>query len=131
MHGYFEQGHSPSSALYSHHLNLAIQYDGRDSDLDCILADRSSNPMYSDVYYLYKKWRKKQHGEPNGERMFDQLAEAVQQYNKEEEKHTLKGLKDTWIQNLSVGKIDLRHTPGISHLYTTNGTCSQISQTSW
>ena len=90
MHSYFEQGHSPSSALHLHHFNLAIEYDGRESELDLILADRSLNPIYSDIYYTYKKWRMKQHGEPNGERMFEKLEEVVRVYN---EQHNSKGGK--------------------------------------
>ena len=89
MHTYFEQGHSPSSALHLHHLNLAIEYDGRDRELDFVLADRSSNPMYSDVYYTYKKWKVK-HGEPNGEKMFEKLEKVIQDYN---EKHKSQGGK--------------------------------------
>ena len=85
--GYFEQGHSPSSALHLHHLNLAVEH-GEDSKLDQMLADRSVNPLYSDVYYAYKNWRVKQHGEPNGERMFVKLEEAIKEYNN---KHTTDG----------------------------------------
>jgi len=70
MQAYFKQGHSPSSALHLHHLNLATEYSGRDGRLDLALADRSLNPMYNDVYYIYKKWRMEQHGEPNGEKCF-------------------------------------------------------------
>ena len=40
LHTYFGQGHSPSSALHLHHLNLAIEYNGRDKELDLVLADR-------------------------------------------------------------------------------------------
>ena len=89
MHTYFEQGHSPSSALHTYHLNLAIEHDN-DAELDFTLADRSLNPMYSDIYYIFKKWRMKQHGEPNGEKMFEKLEEAIKEYN---EKHKLQGGK--------------------------------------
>lgn len=90
MHVYFEQGHSPSSALHLHHLNLAIEYDGRDKELDLVLADRSLNPIYSDIYYTYKKWRVNQHGEANGEKMFVKLEEVIKDYN---ELHKLQGGK--------------------------------------
>ena len=36
-----------------------------------------------DVYYLYRKWRIKNHGEECGEKMFDRLEEIVSTYNKE------------------------------------------------
>ena len=69
---------------------MAIEYDGRDRELDLVLADRSSNPIYSDVYYTYKKWRVKQHGEPNGEKMFEKLEEIIKDYN---ERHKSQGGK--------------------------------------
>lgn len=90
MHTYFEQGHSPSSALHLHHLNLAIEHDSKDGELDLVLADRSLNPIYSDIYYIYKKWRIKQHGEPNGEKMFERLAEVIKDYN---DRHNSQGGK--------------------------------------
>ena len=80
FHLYFDQGHSPSSALHLHQLNLAIKHD---EDLEYAKADRSLNPQYSDVFYLYKKWRIKNHGEQNGEVMFEKLDVMIQQYNKE------------------------------------------------
>ena len=90
MHTYFGQGHSPSSALHLHHLNLAIEYNGRDKELDLVLADRSLNPIYSDIYYTFKKWRVNQHGESNGEKMFVKLEDVIKDYN---EQHKLQGGK--------------------------------------
>ena len=50
----FVQGHSPSSALHFHQLNLAATYEGNEKELERYRADRSTNPMYKDVYYLSK-----------------------------------------------------------------------------
>ena len=80
LHSYFDQGHSPASALHLHNLNLAIQYN-KDSQLEKARADRSLNPLYTDVYYLYRKWRVKNHGEANGKQMFHKLEEMVKAYN--------------------------------------------------
>ena len=82
---YFEQGHSPSSAIHHHSLNLAIEYQGKDQDYEIAHADRSINPLPKDVYYLYKKWRVEKHGEENGEGMFSQLEKLVSDYNMENE----------------------------------------------
>ena len=76
---YFDKGHSPSSALHFHQLNLAIDHD----DIEYAQADRSINPQYSDVFYMYRKWRLKNHGERNGEGMFTKLEEMVGAYNAE------------------------------------------------
>ena len=81
IHSYFNQGHSPSSALHLHNLNLAITFDNKNGELQKARADRSMNPLYKDVYYLHKKWRVKNHGEPNGKRMFEMLEEMVKTYN--------------------------------------------------
>ena len=80
---YFKQGHSPSSAIHLHGLNLAIKYEGRENELQMIAADRSRTPLPMDVYYLYRKWRVSNLGEECGEKMFDRLDEAVDAYNKE------------------------------------------------
>ena len=57
FHPYYEQGHSPSSALHLHQLNMSVRYDGREGELELARADRSINPQYGDVFYLYRKWR--------------------------------------------------------------------------
>ena len=80
---YFKQGHSPSSAIHLHGLNLAIEYEGKENKLQRISADRSKTPLPMDVYYLYRKWRVNNLGEECGEKMFDRLDEAVVAYNKE------------------------------------------------
>ena len=79
---YFKQGHSPSSAMHFHALNLAIEYEGREEQLEKVSSDRASTPLPMDVYYLYKKWRVKHHGEECGE-MFENLEEVITEYNKE------------------------------------------------
>ncbi len=56
-------------------------YDGREGKLELARADRSSNPQYGDVFYLYKKWRIKTHGERNGDSMFGRLEEVIKKYN--------------------------------------------------
>ncbi len=83
FHTYFEQGHSPSSAIHRHSLNLAIQYEGRDQEYEIAHADRSINPLPQDVYYLHQKWRSEKHGKENGEGMFTQLKHMIEDYNKE------------------------------------------------
>jgi len=40
---YFEQGHSPSSAIHHHSLNLAIKYECTEKQYQTALADRSIN----------------------------------------------------------------------------------------
>ena len=81
MHSYFELGHSPASAFHLHNLNLAVQYESKNGELEKARADRSLNPLYTDVYYLYRKWRVKNHGEPNGEQMFNKMEQLVKSYN--------------------------------------------------
>ena len=80
---YFDQGHSPSSALHLHQLNLVVMHEGNEKELEKCRADRSTNPMYKDVYYLFKKWRLKNHGKENGKEMFQKLQEIVDTYNKD------------------------------------------------
>ena len=80
---YFDQGHSPSSALHLHQLNLVAMHEGNEKELEKYRADRSTNPMYKDVYYLFKKWRLKNHGKENGKEMFQKLQEIIDTYNKE------------------------------------------------
>ena len=42
---YFAQGHSPSSAIHLHQLNLVVQHEGNEHDLEMALADRSVTPL--------------------------------------------------------------------------------------
>ena len=79
---YFDQGHSPSSALHYHQLNLVVMHEGNEQELERCRADRSTNPMYKDVYYLFKKWRLKHHGKENGKEMLQKLEEIINDYNK-------------------------------------------------
>ncbi len=78
IQSYFAQGHSPASALHLHNLNLGIQYDKEDGQLEKV---RSLNPLYTDVYYLFRKWRVHNLGETNGKHMFHKLQEMVKTYN--------------------------------------------------
>ena len=80
---YFAQGHSPSSAIRLHQLNLVVQHEGNEHDLEMALADRSVTPLPMDVYSLFRKWRYETHGDEGGAKMFDQLEELVKSYNKE------------------------------------------------
>ena len=80
---YFEQGHSPSSSVHHHSLNLAIKYEGRELQYQTAIADQSINPLPKDIYYLYHKWRSEKHGMENGETMFNQLMKIIEEYNKE------------------------------------------------
>ena len=66
FHSYFDQGHSPS-ALHLHRLNITM-CDELES------ADRSSNPQYNDVFYLYRKWN---HGDRNGEEMLQEMVKII------------------------------------------------------
>ena len=79
---YFDQGHSPSSALHFHQLNLAAMHECNEQELERCRADRSTNPLYKDVYYLFKKWRLKNHGKENGKEMFQKLEEIINDYNR-------------------------------------------------
>ena len=81
FHSYYEQGHSPSSALHLHQLNMSLRYDDREGELELARADRSINPQYGDVFYLYRKWRIKKHGERNGDAMFGKLEAVINEYN--------------------------------------------------
>ncbi len=82
---YFDQGHSPSTAMHYHSLNLSIEYEGRDNLYEIAHADRSINPLPRDIYHLYNKWRETRHGKENGEGMFSQLEKLIEIYNKENE----------------------------------------------
>lgn len=77
LYSYFEQGHSPSSALHLHRLNLAIELDDEQGELEYVSADRSLNPQYGDVYHLYSKWRIENHGDRNGDATFVKMDEVV------------------------------------------------------
>ena len=74
---YFAQGHSPSSAIHLHQLNLMVQHEGNEHDLEMALADRSVTPLPMDVYNLFRKWRYETHGDEGGAKTFDQLEELV------------------------------------------------------
>ena len=76
---YFSMGHSASSARHHHSLNLTLEHEG--SELEMKLADRAFNPLPSDVYLLFSKWKVQQHGKESGESMFKRLEGVVEEYN--------------------------------------------------
>ena len=53
FYSYFDLGHSPSSAIHHHSINLAIEHEGRENEFEIAHADRSINPLPKDIYYLY------------------------------------------------------------------------------
>ena len=73
FYSYFDLGHSLSSAIHHHSLNLAIEHGGREKEFEIVHADRSINPLPNDIYYLYNKWRVDKLGPENGEKMFEHL----------------------------------------------------------
>ena len=60
---------------------MSVRYDDREGELELARADRSINPQYGDVFYLYRKWRIKKHGERNGDAMFGKLEAVIKEYN--------------------------------------------------
>ena len=83
FYSYFDLGHSPSSAIHHHSLNLAIEHGGKEKEFEIAHADRSINPLPNDIYYLYNKWRVDKLGPENGEKMFEQLETLIKAYNEE------------------------------------------------
>ena len=45
FYSYFDLGHSPSSAIHHHSINLAIEHEGREKEFEIAHADRSINPL--------------------------------------------------------------------------------------
>ncbi len=72
---------SRSLTFFSFKLNLAIECDRELAEYT--RADWSFNPQYGDAFYLYRKWRRKNHGERNGKAMFTKLEEIIKEYNQE------------------------------------------------
>ena len=50
FHSYFDQGHSPSSALHLHWLNLAIEHN---DELEYVRADRSFSILSMVTFFTY------------------------------------------------------------------------------
>lgn len=76
---YFEQGHSPSSAIELDRLSMEIEFPYH-KDLEIDMSDRSLNPWTRDVYYLHRKWRESHLEKGNGEHMF--LEKIIDNYNR-------------------------------------------------
>ena len=75
--GYFQKGHSASSAYHWHETKLFL--DSGENQLS--LVDRATNPTKSDFSRLYEEWRESEFGSDNGKPMFDQLQAEIEAYN--------------------------------------------------
>ena len=78
-------------------------YEGRDQEFELAHADHSINPLPTDIYYLYKKWRVDKHGKENGEDMFKQLQHTVDNYNKEHKQEDGKAFLQSYEGKISKG----------------------------
>ena len=67
-------------ALYSYQNDLHLSATN-DQELLELLADRASNPDYNYVHKLFQGYREAALGSFNGKRMFERLAEVVNDYN--------------------------------------------------
>jgi len=76
----FKDGHSPSSALYTHEDELYLSAVNEQKLLE-LLADRADNPDYDYVSNLFWQYRETTLGGRNGKPMFERLAEIVKDYN--------------------------------------------------
>ena len=52
FYSYFDLGHSPSSAIHHHNINLDVEHEGREKEFEIAHADCSINPLPKDIYYL-------------------------------------------------------------------------------
>ena len=53
FYSYFDLGHSPSSAIHHHNINLDVEHEGREKEFEIAHADHSINPaLPKDIYYL-------------------------------------------------------------------------------
>ncbi|CAG8629437.1 7704_t:CDS:2 [Cetraspora pellucida] len=73
----FETGHNPSSAYHTYWEQLQLNCENDEE----VLADRSTAPRKSDIFYLYKKHCKQHVGAQNGKEMFDRLVKEVSEFN--------------------------------------------------
>ena len=140
MSYYFIQGHSPASALHLHNLNLPIQFNNTDGELEKARVDHSLNPLYTDTYYLYIKWRKKNHGAASGKQMFQKLEEMAKEYNVNHGNEGGSAFLQQYERNikgnthkLSTTSVCDSDTPLIiiSCMYSFDGTCTQIITAGW
>ena len=77
----FENGNSAYSARHEYVRYLQLEHDGK-TDIQRLLADRSTNPNVQDVQRLFRKWRQSTVGAENGKAMFEKLEDEVERYNK-------------------------------------------------
>ena len=73
---YFACGMSAAGAFYRHESQMT-----KDSSTMMLLADRRYRPCITYIRNMHNKWRKKTKGAADGKEMFDQLEEAVNNYN--------------------------------------------------
>jgi hypothetical protein len=76
----FNDRHSPASAIYSYQNELHLSTTN-DQELLELLADRARNPNYNYVHNLFQGYCEAALGSFNGKKMFERLAEAVNDYN--------------------------------------------------
>ena len=76
----FKDGHSPASAMYSYEDELHLSTKN-DQELLELLADRGINPDYGYIFRLFQEFRKNTLGDRNGKKMFERLAQVVEDYN--------------------------------------------------
>ncbi|KAJ8253181.1 hypothetical protein GJAV_G00210010 [Gymnothorax javanicus] len=77
----FRKGHSPASALYTHKLDLQLEYG---ADYVYEAADRANCP---DLYFCHRLYRKifdKAYHATTGEKMVQDLEDALKSYNGEQ-----------------------------------------------
>ncbi|PIK36987.1 hypothetical protein BSL78_26177 [Apostichopus japonicus] len=76
----FSKGHSPSSALNTHKLDLQMEHG---ADYLYKAADRSICPSLAFCHSLYRKIFDKSYGAASGEKMLHDLEAAISSYNEE------------------------------------------------
>ena len=76
----FQDGHSPSSALYVYEDNLHLNTINEQELLET-LADRARNPGYDYVAKIFQQYRKTVLGSRNGKTMFERLVALVEDDN--------------------------------------------------
>ncbi len=76
----FKDGHSPTLAMYSYEDELHLSTKN-DQELLELLADRGNNPDYGYIFRLFQEFHKNILGDHNGKKMFERLAQVVEDYN--------------------------------------------------
>ena len=80
---YFKSGMSAAEAFHHHESSLM-----NDPSTMTLLADRRYCPSATDVRRMFEKWRRQTKGAPDGIDMFQELEDAVKDYNK---RHSMEG----------------------------------------